>query len=44
MAGRITKCFMGIQDYDKDAYRRDTVSISIWKRGSYPNRSGAHKL
>ena len=29
MAGRITKCFTGIQDDDKDAYRRDTVLTSI---------------
>ena len=29
MLGRITKCFIGIQDDDKDAYRRDTVSTSI---------------
>ena len=31
MARRITKCFMGIQDNGKDAYRRDTVSTSIQK-------------
>ena len=29
MVGRITKCFMGIQDDGKDAYRRDTVLTSI---------------
>ena len=31
MARRITKSFIGIQDDGKDAYRRDTVSISIWE-------------
>ena len=31
MAGRITKCFIGIPDDGKDAYERDTVSTSIWK-------------
>ena len=37
MAGRITNCFMGIQDDGKDAYRRDIVLTSIWKRGSHPS-------
>ena len=31
MVGRITKCFIGIQDDDKDAYRRDTISTNIRK-------------
>ena len=31
MVKRITKCFMGMEDDDKDAYRRDTVLTSIWK-------------
>ena len=31
MVKRITKCFMGMEDDGKDAYRRDTVSTSIWK-------------
>ena len=33
MAGRIGKCFMGIQDDGEDAYMRDTIPISIWKQG-----------
>ena len=32
MAGRIAKCFMGIQDDGEDAYMRDTIPISIWKQ------------
>ena len=31
MAGKVVKRFMGIQDDGKDAYKRDTVSISIRK-------------
>ena len=37
MAGRIAKHFVGIQDDDKDAYKGDAVSTSIWKRGRHPN-------
>ena len=44
MAGRITKCFIGIQDDGKDTYRRDTVLTRIWKRGSHPGQNGTHKL
>ena len=36
MARRIVKHFMGLQDNDKDAYRRNTILTSIWKRGSHP--------
>ena len=35
IAGRIAKRFMGIQDDDKDAYMRDTISTSIWKRDNH---------
>ena len=37
MARRIAKRSMGVQDDDKDAYRKDTVLTSIWKRGCHPN-------
>ena len=44
MAKRITKRFIGIQDNDKNAYRKDTISSSVWERGSHPDQSGTHKL
>ena len=35
MVGRTTKCFVGVQDNGKDAYRGDPVSASIRKQGSH---------
>ena len=37
MVERIAKRSMGVQDDDKDTYRRDTVSTSIRKLGRHPN-------
>ena len=37
MVERIAKRSMGVQDDDKDAYRRDTVSTSIRKQSRHPN-------
>ena len=36
MAGRIAERFIGLQDDDKDASKRNTVSTSIWKQGYHP--------
>ena len=44
MAERIAKRSIGVQDDDKDTYRRDTVSTSIWKRSRHPVRVGMMKL
>ena len=30
------KCLIGVQDDDKDTYRRNIVSTSTWKRCGYP--------
>ena len=35
MAGRTTKCSVGIQNNGVDAYKGDLVSASIWKRGNH---------
>ena len=37
MARRVAKCIIGIQDDYQNTYRRDAVSTSIQKRGSYPS-------
>ena len=37
MVERIAKRSIGVQDDDKDAYRRDTVSTSIRKLGHHPS-------
>ena len=37
MVVRVAKCFMGIQDDGKNAYRRDTISASIRERDHYPS-------
>ena len=34
----------GLQDDSKDTYRRNTISTSIWKRGSHPDWSRTHEL
>ena len=44
MAGGAAKYFVGIQDNDKDAYRRNLVSISIQKQGSHSSGSRTYKL
>ena len=37
MVARVAKCFMGIQDEGKNAYRRDTISARIRERDHYPS-------
>ena len=37
MAKRIAKRSMGVQDDDKDVYRKDTVSTSIQKLSRHPS-------
>ena len=34
------KCLIGVQDDDKDTYRRNIVSTSTWKRCGYPAEAG----
>ena len=36
MVEGIAKCLIGVQDDDKDTYRRNIVSTSTWKRCGYP--------
>ena len=31
MTGQTTKCFVGIQDNSKDAYKGDPISACIWE-------------
>ena len=40
MARRVAKHTIGILDNRQNTYRRDAVSTSIWKRGSYPAEVG----
>jgi len=44
MARRVVKHTMGIQDNGQNTNRRDVISTSIQKRGSYPSWSQTHKL